>query len=340
LSLKSSYSPALSGKAVTTAYSAKKNGNEEKMKTGLEMMEDLIEQASDSAQSDKDKIRVHTYAVQAYWELQFPEDEWFEKVKNHFEEAIELNPRASSPYFFMARAESARFNYSGAASHYNKVLELRGTFKEEANRELEIVQKIQRAQPGSDFGKIIAWIPEISKADVSALFIAELRLERLYHDASKIKAKGFEAPKKQQDFQPELTTGKRLATDIEGHPMQNVIEDILRLGVRGLENDPAARFFPNKKITRAEFALMIQDVLVKVSRDRKIETQFIGESSPFPDVRPDLYYYNAARVVVSRNLMQVSRKATGEFGPSDPVLGADALLVLRDLKEMLLSYTR
>ena len=340
LSLKSSYSPALSGKAVTTAYSAKKNGNEEKMKTGLEMMEDLIEQASDSAQSDKDKIRVHTYAVQAYWELQFPEDEWFEKVKNHFEEAIELNPRASSPYFFMARAESARFNYSGAASHYNKVLELRGTFKEEANRELEIVQKIQRAQPGSDFGKIIAWIPEISKADVSALFIAELRLERLYHDASKIKAKGFEPPKKQQDFQPELTTGKRLATDIEGHPMQNVIEDILRLGVRGLENDPAARFFPNKKITRAEFALMIQDVLVKVSRDRKIETQFIGESSPFPDVRPDLYYYNAARVVVSRNLMQVSRKATGEFGPSDPVLGADALLVLRDLKEMLLSYTR
>jgi len=86
--------------------------------------------------------------------------------------------------------------------------------------------------------------------------------------------------------------------------------------------------------------LMIQDVLVKVSRDRKIETLFIGETSPFPDVRPDMYYYNAARVVVSRNLMQVKRKATGEFGPGDPVLGADALLVLRDLKEMLMSYTR
>ena len=340
LSLKSDYSPALSGKAVTTAHTAKESGEESKIKTGLESMEALIEKASDSAQSKKQNIRVHSFAVQAHWALQFPEDEWFEKVESHFEEAIDLDPMASAPYFFMAGAESARFNYAAASAHYNKVLELKGVYAEEANRKLEIVQKIQRAQTGSDFGKMIAWIPKISKADVSALFIAELRLERLYHDASTKKAKGFEAPKKQQDFKPELTTGKRLATDIEGHPMQNVIEDILKLGVRGLENDPAARFYPNKQITRAEFALMIQDVLVKVSRDRKIETQFIGEPSPFPDVRPDLYYYNAARVVVSRNLMQVSRKATGEFGPGDPVLGADALLVLRDLKEMLLSYTR
>ena len=340
LSLKSDYSPALSGKAVTTAHTAKESGEESKIKTGLENMEALIEKASDSAQSKKQKIRVHSYAVQAHWALQFPEDEWFEKVESHFEEAIDLDPMASAPYFFMAGAESARFNYAAAAAHYNKVLELKGVYAEEANRKLEIVQKIQRAQPGSRNGKTIAWIPKISRADVAALFIDELRLERLYQDVNAKKAKGFKKPKNQQDFKPELSKGELASTDIEGHPMQSVIETILKLGVRGLENDPTASFHPDQKITRAEFALMIQDVLVKVSRDRKIETKFIGETSPFPDVRPDMYYYNAARVVVSRNLMQVKRKATGEFGPGDPVLGADALLVLRDLKEMLMSYTR
>jgi len=340
LSLKSDYSPALSGKAVTTAHTAKESGEESKIKTGLESMEALIEKASDSAQSKKQKIRVHSYAVQAHWALQFPEDEWFEKVESHFEEAIDLDPMASAPYFFMAGAESARFNYAAASAHYNKVLELKGVYAEEANRKLEIVQKIQRAKPGSRNGKTIAWIPKISRADVAALFIDELRLERLYQDVNAKKAKGFKKPKNQQDFKPELSKGELASNDIEGHPMQSVIETILKLGVRGLENDPTASFHPDQKITRAEFALMIQDVLVKVSRDRKIETQFIGETSPFPDVRPDMYYYNAARVVVSRNLMQVKRKATGEFGPGDPVLGADALLVLRDLKEMLMSYTR
>ena len=340
LSLKSNYSPALSGKAVTTAHTAKESGEESKITAGLESVEELIEKASDSAQSKKQNIRVHSFAVQAHWVLQFPEDEWFENVESHFEEAIDLDPMASAPYFYMAGAESARFNYAAAAAHYNKVLELKGDYTEEANRKLVIVQKIQRAQPGSRNGKTIAWIPKISRADVAALFIDELRLERLYKDVSAKKAKGFEKPKKQQDYNPKLSKGELASTDIEGHPMQSVIETILKLGVRGLENDPTASFHPNKKITRAEFALMIQDVLVKVSRDRTIETQFIGETSPFPDVRPDLYYYNAARVVVSRNLMQVKRKATGEFGPSDPVLGADALLVLRDLKEMLMSYTR
>ena len=78
------------------------------------------------------------------------------------------------------------------------------------------------------------------------------------------------------------------AMDIEGHPMQNVIEDILKIGIKGLENDPTGRFYPNHQITRAEFALMLQDVLVQVTRDQSIETRYIGESSPFPDVRPDL----------------------------------------------------
>ena len=57
-------------------------------------MEALIEKASDSAQSKKHKIRVHSYAVQAHWALQFPEDEWFEKAESHFEEAIDLDPMA------------------------------------------------------------------------------------------------------------------------------------------------------------------------------------------------------------------------------------------------------
>ena len=340
LDLNPDFSPALSGLAVTQAHQISVQANNSSLEEQIETIEDLLELARESSKNVKNRIRARSYAVQAYWEMRQQDEDWYEKAGVQFEEATEMDPQDPMPYFFMARAESARFNYSASASNYNQVLNIGRKYAKQANQELEIVQKIQRAQPGSPFGKTVAWVPEISKADVSALFIAELRLERMFEARNQEENKGFEAPKQQQNFKPQLSKGQMAAMDIEGHPMQNVIEDILKIGIKGLETDPTGKFYPNHQITRAEFALMLQDVLVQVTRDQSIETRYIGESSPFPDVRPDLYYYNAARVVVSRNLMPVADKASGKFKPKDPVRGADALLVIRDLKDMLSRYVR
>ena len=202
------------------------------------------------------------------------------------------------------------------------------------------LQKIQRALPGSRFGRDIANVDKITRADVAALFISELRLDRLYKDRSPKKKQGFMAPKAQRRFSTDPLEQYPDAVDINGHPMQRTIEEVIKLRVKGLEPDPAHKFHPDQHITRAEFALMIQDILVKVTQEPGLETRFIGEPSPFPDVSPDAWHYNAIRTVVSRGLMQSGSKVTGDFEPLGSVSGADSLLTVRNLKEILKAYLR
>jgi hypothetical protein len=80
---------------------------------------------------------------------------------------------------------------------------------------------------------------------------------------------------------------------------------------------------------------MVEDVLIKVSGDKKLATKYIGTTSPFPDLRGDLPYFNAVMVVTTRGIMETKDLTTGEFAPLDPVSGADVLLVIRKLKDEL-----
>jgi hypothetical protein len=130
------------------------------------------------------------------------------------------------------------------------------------------------------------------------------------------------------------------ATDIKDHPLRSDIEEVMKLKVAGLEPNADHRFYPDEKVSRAEFALMVEDILTRVTGEQGLKTRFIGQRSPFPDVRNDAYYFNAVQTVVSRNLMEPKNKLQGVFGPTDPVTGADALLVLRLMKDELRSFTR
>jgi len=125
------------------------------------------------------------------------------------------------------------------------------------------------------------------------------------------------------------------ATDIADHVLRHDINTVIRIGVRGLEPYPNHTFQPDKQITRGEYAMMIEDILVKATRDEGLDTRFFGSQSPFPDLRSDLPYFNAVMVCTSRNIMTVADKRTGEFQPMGTVSGADALLAIRELKEQL-----
>lgn len=342
IALDDQYSPALSGLAVVKANLASAPEISEATKTQtLVEAEDLLEKALDTAGEMKgNRARAHIFSIRVYVALETPKERWHEKAMDNYEEAIELTPNRPSPYFFMARAHAKKLNYPEATALYRKVLEFAGDYEEEANKELKRIQRIQRALPGSQFGAAIANVPEISRADVAALFIAELRLDRLYKDRNKKQDTGYQVPKNQKKMKTDPLQGYPDAIDISGHPVEDAILEIMKLGVKGLEPDPAHKFYPDQKITRAEFALMVQDILVKVTQQPSIETQFIGQPSNFPDVREDVWYYNAVRTVISRDLMSVNNKVTGAFEPFGAVSGADALLTIRNLREILKSYLR
>jgi hypothetical protein len=200
-----------------------------------------------------------------------------------------------------------------------------------------VIQKIQRAAPGTVIGKQIALIDKIDRADISALFVQEMDLEKLFTKRGpKTYDTSFKAPSEASATKMTTETVIKMepATDIKGHWLKPSIDTVLALQVRGLEAGPNHTFDPDKLITKAEFALMLEDILVKVSGDEKLATKYIGSPSLFPDVRSDHYAFNSIMVVTSRGFIEAD-KATGEFKPGDAVSGADALLAIREFKNQL-----
>jgi len=236
----------------------------------------------------------------------------------------------------MGMAYKLALDFDRAGEMFKKTVELNKDMVGEANAEWALVQKIQRSAPGSVIGKQIALIDKIDRADVAALFDQEMDLEKLYTKrGTKVIDTTFKAPTETTTrFSPEKVEKMEPATDIADHWLKPSIDLVLKLRVRGLEAGPDHKFEPDKQITKAEFALMLEDVLIRVSGDEKLATKYLGATSPFPDVRNDHYAFSAIMTATSRGYLEAD-KATGEFRPGDPVSGADALLTIREFKNQL-----
>lgn len=337
LELEASDSKSLSGKAVALGYLAQ--GDSVSPATQTQVFGEgkgLLERALDSAKGKKDQARAHTYAVRFSVVMELPKGEWYEQAKDHFDDAISLTPNDPEPYFFMAAAEAARLNYAQATEHYKKVLSIGRAYDVEADQELKRIQKVQRALPGSRFGQQVGNQRTISRADMAALLLAELRLDRLYVSQAKALSPSFAPPASQRRMQTSAAQRMPDATDLTGHPMKDSVELILSMGIKGLEADAGHKYYPSADLTRGEFAMVIQDLLVKITKDNSLETKFVGQESPYSDV-PDYHFtYNAVRTVVSHGLMQPEN--SGRFNRMGKVSGADALLAIRNLKSMLKNY--
>ena len=316
LSLNAAYAPALAGKAVVEAHAATKPG------LSAETREDLTDKAEDTLDAAEKRAR--------------------DDAEDHHEDAVALDKSRSDPRrsFYMARAYRDAFELGKAGQLYRQVLAMNRGLTGEADRELALTQQIERAAPGTVHGRAVAFADSLSRADVAALFVEELQLPRLYNrDGSGGTAPGFRPPQQQQ-FQTERMVKAADVTDIDSHPLRADIRQVIDLGVSGLQPDPSHKFHPDEKISRAEFAIMVQDILARVTGEQGLKTRYVGQASPFRDVRADLPYFNAVQTMVNRNLMAPKDSVRGLFAPTEPLTGADALLVIRLLKNELRSYLR
>jgi tetratricopeptide (TPR) repeat protein len=257
-------------------------------------------------------------------------------AEGEFKDAVKKDPDSARLYYYTGMCYKVALNFDKASEMFRKVLDMNKEFTGEANVEWAIIQKIQRAAPGTEIGKKIALIDKIDRADVAALFDQEMNLEKLFTKRGvKTYDTGFKAPTESSTrFSPETTVKMAAATDISDSWLKASIDVILKLRVRGLEAGPDHKFEPTKRITKGEFAVMLEDILIKVGGDEKLATKFLGATSPFPDVRNDHYAFNAIMTVTSRGFLEAD-KATGEFKALDPVSGADALLAIREFKNQL-----
>jgi tetratricopeptide (TPR) repeat protein len=265
------------------------------------------------------------------------DEDWLNSVYSYYRRAVRIDDQRSEPYYYMGLAYKAAYEFRKAASEFTRVLDLDKDLVAEADREYAIIQRIERAMPGTKVGKKIALLEEIDRADVAALFIEELQVDDLFRRRTpKTYDTAFKSPEK--SFQTGEYVKTPPATDIDDHVLKADIDAVIELGIKGLQPFPDHTYRPYQPITRAEYAMMIEDILIKITRNDKLATQFIGSPSPFPDLRNDLPYFNAVMVCTTRGIMETADAGTGEFLPMGPVSGADALLSIRTLKSQLEKY--
>jgi len=318
--------PEFSGAYVGSGLVFGKMGN---FKHGIEDMRRAI----DLPKTKEEKVNANVGLIRLYLlGKESADNNWLNKAKGAYEDAIDDSPQSAAAHYYMGEAYKEALNFQEASQLFKKVLEINNRYVIEANDAWKLIQKIQRAAPGTTIGKKIALVDQITRADIAALFIQELKIGEIFARKKDFDTR-FESPEKKFVTKRVIKTSSAL--DITDHVLRTDIEAVIEQGIKGIESYPDHTFKPDQKIARADYAIMIEDILVRATRDEKLATKFIGSPSPFPDLRNDLPYYNAVMVCTRRGIMETKNLATGEFDPMGSVSGTDALLIIRKLESLI-----
>ena len=259
--------------------------------------------------------------------------DWWENAVKSYQKALKYHPDDSEALYYMGETYKMAYKFSDAANAFKKVIENKDEWSAKANKNWELVQKIVRAAPGTKVGAKIALIEKIDRADIGVLFMEELKLpELLEKKRQKTYDPSFKAPEDPLKYRTKEVEAETGPTDIGNHWAKNWITEIVEIG--GMEMYPDHTFHPDELITRGEFALLIQNLLILVSGDESLATKHFGEESHFPDVNSTHPAYNAIILCVNRGIMKTNMD--GSFGLTANVSGADALLTIRDLQNALI----
>jgi len=194
-----------------------------------------------------------------------------------------------------------------------------------ANRELKATDNLGRARlltSAPDVAQRLASNDEVSRADLAALLFSELNLG---------------SPSRSGE-----PAASSQPIDIGEHPLKTAIQSVLSWHVRGLELtvDPSSKamvFRPADAVKRKDLALVCEDLLLRVEKNERMARSYFGQqSSPFSDVRPTDYDYNAIVTVTTRGIMEGG--TSGAFRPDDPASGSDALSAIQAIKLKLTTY--
>jgi len=252
---------------------------------------------------------------------------WFKKATNILDKALKRDKKHEGSLFYYGLAHLYNYDFSDAESYFRRVVEMKGEYAGKADNQWKRSQKIVRAMPGTDAGKKIALQEQISRADLAVIFAEELKISELIARLPE-QSGGFQTP-----GQMGASKGSRTPSDASGHWASTWINEVIEHGI--LEVGPDGRFYPEETITRAEYAMSVQRLLVVATRDISLEVRYFGENpSRFSDVSSSHPAYNAMALCSERGIMQ-SDVMTGKFNAAGYVDGADALLIIRILQNSL-----
>ncbi|MBI5195786.1 MAG: S-layer homology domain-containing protein [Nitrospirae bacterium] len=334
--------PAYGGLAIVSAHKVMAQPDPAFSAVENQRVLDYVKKGGKKAKTDEDKFDHYLSVIRVNTIMDGPD--WLSKTVEAYNLAKELKVDEKKLYYyqgieslqyFMGLAYFEALEFQQARDKFAEVLNAKreGKWHEKADKAWKKTDTIVRAMGGitvGDVGKKIAVKDSITRGDLAALLIDELKLDKLF--AGRIPVVG-QLDKMKAEFTP---------PDIVNNEFKDEILTILKWKVRGLEpkHDAAQNaylFRPQDTVTRGEMAFILEDVLIKLTGDEKIATAYFGhERSPFPDVRPTAPFYNAVMNMTSRSIME--SELSGEFRVDAPVSGAESLLAIRMLRQKMNIY--
>jgi len=308
--LQPEYSLAHSGLSLVRAYSG-----------DFQSAHELMVYALNSAKTTEETVfaRICAMRIFSMWRR---DNNWLEEVKGHFQRAIELDRHSPAALYFMGVAYKLGLEFDNSGRMFARVLDRNAEYVNEADREWKLIRNVMKVKPVTMAGKRIAIKESITRADAAALFVNELKIDKIY-DRAGITSIG----------RPSVRV-----SDIDDSPVKSDIEDIVMAGVERLEPYPDGSFRPDDLVTRSVFAVMIEDILKKTAGEKRESREDEDGVSPFPDLKADHPSFSAVMTVTERGIMRAKNLTTGEFSPHNPLSGVEALLIIRRLKENVMYY--
>lgn len=331
------FAPAHGGLAIVSAKKAEAQSDPKFKTVEANSAKEHLKKADKLAESNEDRFDYLVAVIRTNTALN--EKDSLAKAEEAFEEARKLKvdetklvyyQGVEAANYFMGKAYLTAMEFQKSRDKFADVLNMKreGKWHEKADKAHKRIDKIVRAMAGitvGDVGKQIAVKDSVTRADLAALLIVEMKLDKLF--AGRIPVKS-QIDKIKAEFTP---------ADMLNHPFKEEVITIMKWKVRGLEprydeTTKAYLFMPKEPVLRGEMALILEDVLIKLTGDEKLATAYFGQDkSPFPDVKPTSTFYNAVMNMTTRGIME--GELSGEFRVDAPVDGAEAILAMRVLKQ-------
>ncbi len=336
LELDPEYGPALAGKGVAQLLQAEHPAQQGTVDADDAL--DLVEDGLDEADTPAEELAAYVSLIRAYVILarmgEVDAEELLDETEDFLEEGVELK-EDDDPSLDLAPLQYAR----GLACMQAEDLDcaeamfaavLRATppnpeYAELAELKWRAAQQVRRAGPRTTAGAQAAMADAITRAEMAALLVEKLGVERFYGRTQAAAGSIYETPQTADRVETVALT------DVAGHPLRHAVEIVAAYDVRGLRPFHGGRFAPDIPLSKAEAAMVLEDIIVRATGDDALATKFIGRESPFVDVRPDHPFFNAVMLATTRGLL-ASNARQGRFEPAAPLSGAEAALAVSALE--------
>lgn len=243
---------------------------------------------------------------------------WLSRVRQGFHRAVSLEEDLPEAYFELGVAYKYAYRFPEAEAALNKVLKINTLLVHESEEELNLLEKIEKAAPKSGLGKELVLVSGITRGETAALTVRETQLlEALPRGV----AQGDTAPV------------PVVPPDVASHPMKKDILEVLHSNIRGFSTLYDGSFGADQPMTRAAFATIMANILVRATGKPDLYEKYAGLDSPFLDVRGSSPHF--ASIVICSEWAGIMEGWGGYFHPMETISGVDALLVLREAEKSL-----